>query len=229
MALGRSSIKHVAVSQQIDHPCAPCCRLVLPEARIIRRALKAPDDAHGAGQRCLHTEQQMGDGGVGLVVHQQVRFGDAVHSEGHRLQDVLVCIRHGVTLDEPTALRRLNSEYYLKSPQQMAALFDDLPEAIANTRLIADRCRFDLRYGLQDLPHFATPHGMSSSAYLHRLCREGVAQRYGLDAPDQVYRQLAHELAVIERAGLANVVALVCVVVLFMLWVLYVRVLGSLC
>ncbi len=138
---------------------------------------------------------------LGCVATNNVHYA---RPEGHRLQDVLVCIRHGVTLDEATALRRLNSEYYLKSPQQMAALFDDLPEAVANTRLIAERCRFDLRYGLQDLPHFATPHGMSSSAYLHRLCREGVAQRYGLDAPDQVYTQLAHELAVIERAGLAN-------------------------
>ena len=124
--------------------------------------------------------------------------------DGHRLQDVLVCIRHGVTLDAATGLRRLNSEYYLKSAAQMAALFPDRPAALANTLAIADRCRFELRYGLQDLPPFATPHGMSSSAYLHRLCREGVPRRYGPEPPPAVFEQLAHELAVIERAGLAN-------------------------
>lgn len=124
--------------------------------------------------------------------------------EGHRLQDVLVCIRHGVTLDAATGLRRLNSEYYLKGAVEMAALFPDRPEALANTLAVADRCRFELRYGLQDLPPFATPHGMSSSAYLHRLCREGAPRRYGAEPPPAVFERLAHELAIIERAGLAN-------------------------
>ncbi|MBX7254307.1 MAG: PHP domain-containing protein, partial [Candidatus Promineofilum sp.] len=124
--------------------------------------------------------------------------------EGHQLQDVLVCIRHGVTLDEATALRRLNSEYHLKGGAEMSSLFPDHPAAIANTLAIADRCRFELRYGLQDLPPFPTPHGMSSSAYLHRLCREAVPLRYGPEPPPAVFEQLSHELAVIERAGLAN-------------------------
>ncbi len=124
--------------------------------------------------------------------------------EGHRLQDVLVCIRHGAALDEATGLRRLNSEYYLKPAAEMAALFPDRPEALANTLAVAERCRFELRYGLQDLPHFPTPGGMSSSAYLHRLCREGVPARYGPEPPAAVYEQLAHELGVIERAGLGN-------------------------
>ncbi len=124
--------------------------------------------------------------------------------DGHRLQDMLVCIRHGVTLDDATSMRRLNSEYYLKSAAEMAVLFPDHPTALENTLTIADRCRFELRYGLQDLPPFATPHGMSSSAYLHRLCHEGVALRYGPEPPAEVFEQLTHELAVIERAGLAN-------------------------
>lgn len=124
--------------------------------------------------------------------------------DGHRLQDVLVCIRHGVTLDEATALRRLNSEYYLKPAAEVMALFPDHPSAVANTLAVAERCRFVLRYGLQDLPPFPTPHGMSSGAYLHRLCREAVPLRYGSEPPEAVYEQLGHELAVIERAGLAN-------------------------
>lgn len=123
--------------------------------------------------------------------------------DGHRLQDVLVCIRHLTTLDESLTLRRPNSEYYLKSPAQMAALFADYPQALENTLRLAERCRFDLHYGLQDLPLFPTPHGLSSQAYLNRLCEQAIPERYGA-APGRVREQLRHELVVIEQAGLSN-------------------------
>jgi error-prone DNA polymerase len=137
---------------------------------------------------------------VGCVATNNVHYATAT---GHRLQDVLVCIRHLTTLDASLHRRRSTSEYYLKSAGEMAALFALYPEAIANTLRLADRCHFDLRYGLQDLPHFPTPHGMSSGAYLRRLCEEAVPTRYG-DSPGRVREQLHHELDVIERAGLAN-------------------------
>ena len=124
--------------------------------------------------------------------------------ERHRLQDVLVCIRNLAALDEATHLRRMNSEYYLKSAPEMAALFDDSPQAITNTCEIAARCSFELGYGLQDLPHFPTRHGMSSSAYLRRLCHEAVPIRYGSQPPEKVEQQLQHELRIIEGAGLSN-------------------------
>ena len=85
----------------------------------------------------------------------------------------------------------------------MAALFSDIPRAVSNTLVIAERCRFDLGYGLQDLPHFPTRHGMSSSAYLRRLCHEAVPRRYGGEPPTNVNHQLQHELRIIEQAGLA--------------------------
>jgi len=135
--------------------------------------------------------------------------------DGHRLQDVLVCIRHRpqkngqqreepLTLDNASHLRRLNSETYLKSAGQMAALFADYPQAVSNTQLLADRCHFELQYGLQDLPHFPTPQGMSSSAYLHRLCEETLPRRYPDQGANQIRDHLVHELSVIDRAGLAN-------------------------
>ncbi len=131
--------------------------------------------------------------------------------ERHKLQDVLVCIQHLTTLDESAHLfdtlragpRRLNGEYYLKTAVQMGTLFPDQPEAIANTRHIAGRCHFELHYGLQDLPPFPTPHGMSSGAYLRRLCQEAIPSRYP-HAPSRVQEQVSHELTIIEGAGLAN-------------------------
>lgn len=122
---------------------------------------------------------------------------------GHQLQDVLTCIRHNTTLDEAGGLLRQNSEYYLKSPAQMAALFADLPEAIAETCRIADRCDFVPEFGLQELPIFPTPEGLSAEAFLRRLCMQGMAHRR-LDITADVAQQLEHELAVIARAGLSN-------------------------
>ncbi len=137
---------------------------------------------------------------LGCVAANNVHYAER---DGHRLQDVLVCIRHNTTLDQATHLRRLNSEYYLKSPAEMAALFPDHPEALANTLRLAERCRFEPRYGLQDLPRYETPDGMSSEAYLRRLCRQGLRERYG-EPPARAREQLQRELDVIGRAGLAN-------------------------
>jgi error-prone DNA polymerase len=137
---------------------------------------------------------------LGCVVTNNVHYA---LPQAHMLQDVLVCIRHLTTLDTSTHLRRFNSEYYLKSAAQMTALFPEHPQALENTCQLAERCHFELSYDLQDLPHFPTTHGMSSSAYLSRLCQEAIPGRYPNPA-ERIHAQLAHELAVIEQAGLAN-------------------------
>lgn len=146
---------------------------------------------------------------LGCIVTNNVHYA---LPDQYRLQDVLVCIHHrplesGTNLDTAYHLRRLNSEYYLKSAAEMAALFPNHPEALANTVRLADRCHFDLQYGLQDLPQLPTPHGMSSSAYLRRLCEEAAAKRYAHFSDEQrkkVRHQLTHELEIIDRIGLAN-------------------------
>jgi error-prone DNA polymerase len=131
-----------------------------------------------------------------------------------RLQDLLVCIRQRTTLDRAIRLCRPNAEYCLKSGAAMAALFADCPQAVANTVTLAERCRFQLNYGLQDLPHFPTPHGMSSAAYLRRLCSEALLEKYP-DAPTAVRRQMVYELEVIAQAGLSNYFLLVWDIVRF--------------
>ena len=122
----------------------------------------------------------------------------------HRLQDILVCIANPpLTLDEAVHERRPNSEFYLKSAGEMTTLFANYPAALHNTLHIAERCDFELVYGLQDLPHHPTPHGMSSEAYLRRLCESALSDR--CTGGEQTARQqLNHELAIIEAAGLAN-------------------------
>ncbi len=123
--------------------------------------------------------------------------------DSHRLQDILVCIRHHTTLEQAGPLRRANSEYYLKSAEKMTRLFARYPDAIRQTRIIAERCQFQPRYGLQDLPCFDLPAGMDAPTHLRRLCEEVLSQRYPA-ASAAVRERLERELGIITRAGLAN-------------------------
>ena len=136
--------------------------------------------------------------GVGCVATNNVHYAEP---SARRLQDVMVCIRHLTSLDACHALR-LNAEYYLKPAGEMQALFSEHPEALANTLRLAERCQFELAFGVQELPQYPTG-GMSSSAYLRRLCELALEERFA-PTDEQARAQLLHELAVIERAGLAN-------------------------
>jgi error-prone DNA polymerase len=138
--------------------------------------------------------------GIGYVATNDVHYAARA---GRRLQDVLVCIRHLTSLERAGGLLRPNSEFYLKPGWRLAPLFAAYPDALANTTRIAERCRFELRYGLQDLPRFPAPPGLDAAAYLARLCREAIPGRYP-DPPSRLEEQLAHELTMIEGAGLAN-------------------------
>lgn len=137
---------------------------------------------------------------LGYVATNNVHYAQP---ERHRLQDVLVCIRHRTTLAESHHLRRPNSEYYLKSAEEMAALFADYPEALDNTLRIADQCQFELRSGLQDLPTFPTPSSLSPADYLRQLCEAEFYNRYR--SPSEAAQALLrHELSVIDHNGLSN-------------------------
>jgi error-prone DNA polymerase len=137
---------------------------------------------------------------LGIVATNNVHY--AQH-DGHRLQDMLVGIRHNTPLDEAAHLLRPNSEYFLKSLDEMTRLFAGLPEALRNTRRIAERCQFDLTYGLQDLPDFPAPDGLTALDYLAQLCDAAIYNRYG-EPGRRVRDQLNHELRVIARGRLAN-------------------------
>ena len=145
---------------------------------------------------------------VNLAQHLQLGYvaTNNVHyagREGHRLHDVLAAIRHRTALDTAGQALRGNSEYYLKPASRLLPLFRDYPEALIASTTIADRCRFDLTYGLQDLPLFPLPAGMDAVRYLADLCCQALPHRYPRDA-DSARRQLAYELRVIDQANLCN-------------------------
>lgn len=137
---------------------------------------------------------------LGYVATNNVHYA---RRDGQPLQDLLVAIRARRPLEELGALRRPNSEAYLKTGARLLPLFRQYPDALANTLRIAERCRFALRYGLQELPAFPTPAGLDAPGYLAQLCRQALPWRYGTPS-ERVCQQLAYELRVIAQAGLAN-------------------------
>lgn len=137
---------------------------------------------------------------LGSVATNNVHY---LRREDAPLHDVLVAIRHRTTLDAAGTALRGNSEYYLKTGARLLPLFRDYPTALATTTAIADRCRFDLTYGLQDLPLFPLPAGMDAAQYLITLCQQALPQRYPNDA-ERAQQQLHYEVQVIARANLGN-------------------------
>ncbi|MBI2884899.1 MAG: DNA polymerase III subunit alpha [Candidatus Omnitrophica bacterium] len=137
------------------------------------------------------------DAGVKVVATNDVHYLDLSHAQSH---DALMAIQTQTTLDDPHRLRYEKPEFYLKSAEQMKALFADAPEAIAATIEIADRCNLELDFTKTHLPNFEPPPGQTQEQYLRELCDAGLAQRYAV-VDDHLRRRLEHELTVIKNAG----------------------------
>ncbi|MCG8554786.1 MAG: error-prone DNA polymerase [Proteobacteria bacterium] len=119
--------------------------------------------------------------------------------ERSRLQDVLTCIRHGVTLDSAGRRLKPNSEHDLLSPERFQALFADAPDAVQRTLAISERCRFSLSELRYRYPSESLPDGMTSFQRLRALCYEGARRRYAGAVPVAVRDQIEKELRVIRE------------------------------
>ncbi len=122
--------------------------------------------------------------------------------EESRLQDVLVCIRHNVTLAEAACLLRPNSEAFLRSPAEMQALFADLPEAVENTVDIARRCHVSLDFSALAVPEYPLPPGMTVDEHLRQLCERALPAKYGVDlAPARGFKERNHRSPSLRGTG----------------------------
>ena len=125
-----------------------------------------------------------------------------VDIEDHRYQDILLAVQTGSLLTDPNRFRMSDQTYYLRSPEEMARLFHETPEALRNTLLVAERCNVDLRSKGYHLPVFDVPEGETTQTYLRKLCEEGLLQRYGSQAGDaEIRKRLDYELSVIQEMG----------------------------
>ncbi|MGN7470787.1 DNA polymerase III subunit alpha [Brevibacillus sp. SAFN-007a] len=138
--------------------------------------------------------------GIPLVATNNVHY---VLQNEHRLHDILLAIKEGKTVEEENRFRYETDQYYLKSGEEMAAAFSYVPEALANTVRIADRCSLELSFGAHILPEFPLPKGQDSAQYLRALCEQGCRERYGEMTP-QIRERLDHELAIITGTGFTD-------------------------
>lgn len=118
------------------------------------------------------------------------------------LQDVLLAIQTGKILSDPDRMRMTDETYYLRTPQEMRTIFAEVPGAIENTLLIAERCNVDLEFKEYHLPNFPVPEGKTPDSFLKELCERGLRKRYGDRADDPVIRErLTYELDIIKSMG----------------------------
>jgi len=137
------------------------------------------------------------DMGIPIVVTNDVHYTEREHWE---MQDILLCIQTGKTVDDPGRMKFQSQELYLKSEEEMAPLFGELKEAMNNTVAIAERCNVELEFGTLHLPDFSVPEGHTVDSYLEELCLKGVKWRYG-GMNDTVKKRLEFELSVIRQMG----------------------------
>ena len=135
--------------------------------------------------------------GIPLVVTNDIHY---VNRKDAYAQDVLMCIQMGRFLDEEDRMKMEGEELYLKSEEEMRALFPDHPEAYENTMKIAQRCHVELDFETQHLPEFALPEGTDKTQYLLHLAQDGLKRRYP-DGNDTAEQRLKTEIRLIESMG----------------------------
>ncbi|MDD5748303.1 MAG: DNA polymerase III subunit alpha [Actinomycetota bacterium] len=138
--------------------------------------------------------------GVRTVATNDVHY---VRKEDTKSHDFLLCIQTGSIITDQSRLRFSSDELYLKSQEEMDALFPDFPEAISETAEIARRCNVEIPMNRVYLPKYEPPEGFDHNSYLEHLAREGIRERY-LEAPREVMERLENELETIKTLDFAG-------------------------
>ena len=152
---------------------------------------------HGLDEQRLTNPQLIklaNDLNIGLVCTNDCHYINREDAEWH---DMLLCVQTGRLRSDPLRMRFPNSEFYLKSPEEMQLLFGEYPEALANTVRIAERCQVNLdKHDQVDLPVVQVPEGYDLETYLRYLCEEGIKKRYPEVTPE-LRERLEYELDII--------------------------------
>src|SRR5882724_10568334 len=124
---------------------------------------------------------------------------------GHgRAHEALLCIQTGSTLLDPKRWRFSTEEFYVKSADEMARVFAEIPDACRNTLAVAERCNLTLEFGSFHLPRYVVPENHTLESYLEHVARDGLKRRYGANPRDAIEERFAHELRIIEKMGFAG-------------------------
>ena len=138
--------------------------------------------------------------GLPLVVTNDAHY---LRKEDATMQDVLLCVQTGKTIDDPNRMKFQTEEFYLKSEDELKALFPDMDEAFENTVKIADRCNLEFVFNQYHLPSFPVPDGFTNEEYFRKICMDGFRERYE-NPPESYMERLEYEISVISRMGYVN-------------------------
>ncbi len=138
--------------------------------------------------------------GLPLIVSNDAHY---LRKEDAQMQDVLLCIQTGKTVDDENRMKFQTEEFYLKSEEELKALFPNCPEAFENTQKIADMCNLEFTFHEYHLPSFPVPEGYTNEQYFRKLCYEGFEERYQ-EPPESYIERLEYEIDVISRMGYVN-------------------------
>ena len=138
--------------------------------------------------------------GLPLVVTNDAHY---LRREDAKMQDVLLCIQTGKTVDDQNRMKFQTEEFYVKSEEELKELFPGLSEAFENTVKIADRCNLEFTFHEYHLPAFPVPEGYTNEGYFRELCYQGFRERYP-DEPKEYAERLEYEIGVISSMGYVN-------------------------
>lgn len=140
--------------------------------------------------------------GIELVCTNDVHYINAGDAQSH---DILLCIQTGKTVNDENRMRYEGGQFYLKSEEEMRTLFSYVPQALENTKKIADRCNVTIEFGVTKLPKYAQPEEFDTAwAYLQYLCHKGLEYRYDLAGREDrkdLEERMRYELDVIHNMG----------------------------
>ena len=138
--------------------------------------------------------------GLPLVVTNDAHY---LRREDAKMQDVLLCIQTGKTVDDENRMKFPSDDFYLKSEEELRTLFPGCEEAFANTVQIAEKCNLEFVFHEYHLPSFPVPEGYTNEEYFRKLCYEGFQERYP-EASEEYKQRLEYEIGVISRMGYVN-------------------------
>lgn len=138
--------------------------------------------------------------GLPLVITNDAHY---LRKEDASMQDVLLCIQTGKTVDDTNRMKFQTEEFYLKSEEELRQLFPNCEEAFENTAKIAERCNLEFTFHEYHLPSFPVPEGVSNEEYFRKLCYGGFAERYQ-NPPAEYTERLEYEIGIISKMGYVN-------------------------
>ncbi len=155
---------------------------------------------HGIPEQRLVNQQLLRmsqETGIELVATNDVHYTRDTDAEPH---DILLCLQTGKKLTDEDRMRYEGGQYYVKSPEEMKALFPYAPQALENTQKIADRCHVEIEFGKTKLPQYDVPDGKTAWEYLNELCWSGLEKRYH-PVTEELKARLEYELNTIKTMG----------------------------